>query len=260
MHVGAALAIAVAIIVRACAVPPFPPSIIAGARREEAAKIRESFPSRVGVICTKGACVRAACVAGGRADRVESHRRGATGTLTRVATPPRSPACTAARSARSDVPAIDRSKFLVPEDLTLGQFQWVIRRRLQLPPVSGLPVGVAPPAASAARHFGRRPQLPSPLTRLPRYLTARPHGAAGEGAVPVPHGQRRPQERAGALVGAAEGAARGSRRRGRLPVRVLLQREHVRIMRMGAGCPTLVVTGRERDGRHDAAQCLNATY
>ncbi len=32
------------------------------------------------------------------------------------------------------VPAIDKSKFLVPQDLTVGQFAYVIRRRINLSP------------------------------------------------------------------------------------------------------------------------------
>ena len=37
---------------------------------------------------------------------------------------------------RSDknVPIIDKEKFLVPKDLTLGQFMYVIRKRISLPP------------------------------------------------------------------------------------------------------------------------------
>jgi len=38
------------------------------------------------------------------------------------------------KSARADnaLPVIDKNKFLVPNDLTLGQFVYVIRKRLQL--------------------------------------------------------------------------------------------------------------------------------
>ena len=35
---------------------------------------------------------------------------------------------------KSDIPAIDKSKYLVPADLTIGQFVYVIRRRIQLEP------------------------------------------------------------------------------------------------------------------------------
>jgi GABA(A) receptor-associated protein len=42
------------------------------------------------------------------------------------------------RAARTDVPPIDKKKFLVPSDLTIGQFIYVIRKRLNLPPEKAL--------------------------------------------------------------------------------------------------------------------------
>jgi len=43
------------------------------------------------------------------------------------------------RSATSkNTPEIDKSKFLVPVDLTVGQFLYVIRKRLKLDPAVGL--------------------------------------------------------------------------------------------------------------------------
>lgn len=43
-----------------------------------------------------------------------------------------------ANGSRSDIPDIDKNKFLVPVDLTVGQFIYVIRKRLVLPPEKGL--------------------------------------------------------------------------------------------------------------------------
>ena len=34
---------------------------------------------------------------------------------------------------KSDIPDIDKNKFLCPKDLTIGQFCYIIRRRLALP-------------------------------------------------------------------------------------------------------------------------------
>lgn len=34
----------------------------------------------------------------------------------------------------SDIPTIDKRKYLVPSDLTIGQFLYVIRNRMKLPP------------------------------------------------------------------------------------------------------------------------------
>ncbi|XP_008786981.1 autophagy-related protein 8g-like [Phoenix dactylifera] len=36
------------------------------------------------------------------------------------------------KAARSDIPNIDKKKYLVPSDLTLGQFAYVIRKRIDL--------------------------------------------------------------------------------------------------------------------------------
>jgi GABA(A) receptor-associated protein len=36
------------------------------------------------------------------------------------------------RAGKSDLPYIDKIKYLVPKDLTLGQFMYVIRKRLKL--------------------------------------------------------------------------------------------------------------------------------
>ena len=38
------------------------------------------------------------------------------------------------KSDRSDIPDIDKKKYLVPADLTVGQFIYVIRKRIKLPP------------------------------------------------------------------------------------------------------------------------------
>lgn len=38
------------------------------------------------------------------------------------------------KSISSDIVTIDKNKFLAPCDLTLGQFMFIIRRRMRLPP------------------------------------------------------------------------------------------------------------------------------
>ena len=40
--------------------------------------------------------------------------------------------CERSTTARVDCPIIDKRKYLVPRDLTIGQFLYVIRKRLQL--------------------------------------------------------------------------------------------------------------------------------
>ena len=36
------------------------------------------------------------------------------------------------KDSKSDLPMIDKTKYLVPEDLNMGQFLWVIRKRLKM--------------------------------------------------------------------------------------------------------------------------------
>lgn len=41
--------------------------------------------------------------------------------------------CIVDRSQRSILPMIDKRKYLVPRDLTMGQFMYIIRKRLKVP-------------------------------------------------------------------------------------------------------------------------------
>lgn len=55
------------------------------------------------------------------------------------------------RAERSEIPEIDKKKYLVPVDLTVGQFVYVIRNRIKLPPEQAVFVfinDVMPPTAS----------------------------------------------------------------------------------------------------------------
>lgn len=42
------------------------------------------------------------------------------------------------KNSQSDVPDLDKNKYLVPPDLTVGQFLYVIRKRIKLTPEKGL--------------------------------------------------------------------------------------------------------------------------
>lgn len=46
--------------------------------------------------------------------------------------------CERLKNAKNDCPLIDKNKYLVPMDLTLGQFIYVIRKRLSIGPDKGL--------------------------------------------------------------------------------------------------------------------------
>jgi len=55
------------------------------------------------------------------------------------------------KTEKSSVPDIDKKKYLVPADLTVGQFVYVIRKRLKLPAEQAIflfVIGVIPPTAS----------------------------------------------------------------------------------------------------------------
>lgn len=55
------------------------------------------------------------------------------------------------KAEKSDVPDIDKRKYLVPDDLTVGQFIYVIRKRIELPPEKAIFIFVnntLPPTAS----------------------------------------------------------------------------------------------------------------
>jgi len=57
----------------------------------------------------------------------------------------------AEKSDKSDIPDIDKKKYLVPADLTMGQFLYVIRKRIKLSPDAAIFIFVnntMPPAAA----------------------------------------------------------------------------------------------------------------
>jgi GABA(A) receptor-associated protein len=59
--------------------------------------------------------------------------------------------CERSSKSSTSLQDIDKKKYLVPVDLTLGQFVYVIRKRLALPPEQAIYIsvnGTIPPAAS----------------------------------------------------------------------------------------------------------------
>eukprot|EP00532_Pseudo-nitzschia_australis_P014044 CAMPEP_0168225880 /NCGR_PEP_ID=MMETSP0140_2-20121125/13039_1 /TAXON_ID=44445 /ORGANISM="Pseudo-nitzschia australis, Strain 10249 10 AB" /LENGTH=143 /DNA_ID=CAMNT_0008156777 /DNA_START=276 /DNA_END=707 /DNA_ORIENTATION=- len=81
-------------------------------RKSEAERIRAKYPDRVPVICEK-------------ADRSD------------IPDIDRVPVI-CEKADRSDIPDIDKKKYLVPADLTVGQFHYVIRKRIKLAPEKAL--------------------------------------------------------------------------------------------------------------------------
>ena len=58
--------------------------------------------------------------------------------------------CEKNKFASKDTPNIDKHKYLVPNDLTVGQLMYVIRKRLKLPPEKALFLFVGNSIASAS--------------------------------------------------------------------------------------------------------------
>lgn len=55
------------------------------------------------------------------------------------------------KSDKSDIPDIDKKKYLVPSDLTVGQFVYVIRKRIKLSPEKAIFIfvkNILPPTAA----------------------------------------------------------------------------------------------------------------
>lgn len=55
------------------------------------------------------------------------------------------------KADKSDIPDIDKKKYLVPSDLTVGQFVYVIRKRIKLSPEKAIFIfvkNVLPPTAA----------------------------------------------------------------------------------------------------------------
>eukprot|EP00992_Anisonema_acinus_P000424 TRINITY_DN10150_c0_g1_i1.p1 TRINITY_DN10150_c0_g1~~TRINITY_DN10150_c0_g1_i1.p1 ORF type:complete len:129 (+),score=25.06 TRINITY_DN10150_c0_g1_i1:50-436(+) len=60
------------------------------------------------------------------------------------------------KAEKSDIPDIDKVKFLVPEDLSVGQFVYVVRKKIRLPAETALWLLVnntLPPTAALMSHL-----------------------------------------------------------------------------------------------------------
>jgi GABA(A) receptor-associated protein len=80
---------------------------------------------------------------------VSSDKRKAESARIRTKYPDRIPVI-AEKSPASSIPDIDKKKYLVPSDLTMGQFVYVIRKRIKLAPDAAIFIFVnntLPPAA-----------------------------------------------------------------------------------------------------------------
>jgi GABA(A) receptor-associated protein len=76
------------------------------------------------------------------------------------------------RSEKSekDIPEIDKTKYLVPNDLTIGQFLYVIRKRIKIPPTKALFIftenGTIPPSSSTMTSMYQKYKAPDGFLML----------------------------------------------------------------------------------------------
>ena len=77
------------------------------------------------------------------------------------------------RAAKSDLPVIDKNKFLVPGDLTVSQFVFVVRKRLALSPEQSLCVlALSSPERARILRASRAPRAPPALATARRCACA----------------------------------------------------------------------------------------
>jgi len=58
------------------------------------------------------------------------------------------------RTATDDLPNLKKKKYLVPYDITSGQFMFIIRKRIQLDPTTGLFMFIGNDLSQSAELFG----------------------------------------------------------------------------------------------------------
>jgi hypothetical protein len=173
--------------------PLTPPRTSPDKRAAEATRIREKYPDRVPVR-GRGRGRGRGGGAGGHAAapqaahrpraRCPSHRRSSrpAPSFTLRPPPPSYPPAPrrqviVERAEKTDIPDIDKKKYLVPADLTVGQFVYVIRKRIKLSPEKAIFIfvkNVLPPTGAGAARGAPRAAGP----RARRRLQAPPHPLA----------------------------------------------------------------------------------
>lgn len=68
------------------------------------------------------------------------------------------------QNCSDDIPDIDKNKYLIPEDLTVGQFLYVIRKRIRLPSTKALYImtteGIMPPSSQYIKNLYSKHKAP----------------------------------------------------------------------------------------------------
>ena len=147
--------------------------------------------------------------------------RKASSASIRAKHPDRIPVIVEKRQRDASLPEIDKKKFLVPSDLTVGQFVYVIRKRIKLAPEQAIflfvSAGTLPPTVAPLQTVRRHAAAPR-HRRAPRTAHAAPTSRVAHAA--AAHISHRSLH---ALAG-----VRPAQGRGRLPLHDVQRREHVR--------------------------------
>ena len=117
--------------------------------------------------------------------------RKASSASIRAKHPDRIPVIVEKRQRDASLPEIDKKKFLVPSDLTVGQFVYVIRKRIKLAPEQAIflfvSAGTLPPTVAPLQTVRRRAAAPPPRAAH----RARCTGASRTPPPRAPHAARR---------------------------------------------------------------------
>jgi GABA(A) receptor-associated protein len=62
--------------------------------------------------------------------------------------------CERSKTSNKDCPMIDKNKYLIPMDLTMGQFIYVIRKRLNIPPEKAIFLFINNSLFPSSTHIG----------------------------------------------------------------------------------------------------------
>ncbi|CEQ43153.1 SPOSA6832_05058 [Sporobolomyces salmonicolor] len=117
-------------------------------RKAEAERIRQKYPDRIPVRPRRDLGPHARLPRASERERWRPLRRLQLA-LTRPLFAARQVICE--KADKTDIPAIDKKKYLVPADLTVGQFVYVIRKRIKLAPEKAIFIfvdEVLPPTAA----------------------------------------------------------------------------------------------------------------
>ncbi|KIZ02721.1 Autophagy-related protein 8d [Monoraphidium neglectum] len=113
------------------------------------------------------------------------------------------------KAEKSDIPDIDKKKYLVPADLTVGQFVYVIRKRIKLSPEKAIFIfikNVLPPTAALMSSVYEDHKDEDGFLYI-TYSGENTFGGGGEGAAPAAEEGALSEEQGGRACACACGAS-----------------------------------------------------